>query len=224
MGDSRDRADKWERGCRADPIRNELVIPTLIQMLAETQPRSILDVGCGTGYIAREVDRGLDFAPRWTLLDLDQARLSLAADNAPFGMNYELAQQNLFSLNADELSFDLVLAAFTLLEIPSPLHAVGHLSGLVRPGGQLIVVMPDCLNDVWASPISPQAKAEFVSGSAQVEKIDKFTGTPYPFNAVRTEFVIDAALRSGLRLAGLTISGSTEARVFFLRFERAKVA
>lgn len=60
----------WEQGCRTDEIRNSFVVPTLAGIVERTRPNSVIDIGCGTGYIARGV-AGLVSNPAldWRLLD-----------------------------------------------------------------------------------------------------------------------------------------------------------
>src|SRR5688500_15971391 len=89
-------AERWEGGSADDPIRNQFVIPTLAGIIQDHRPRAILDVGAGTGYVARKIDALLDAKPFWTLSDLKADRLQLAQANQPADMKLECVAGNVF--------------------------------------------------------------------------------------------------------------------------------
>src|SRR5687768_813050 len=89
-------AERWEHGSREDPIRNEFVIPVLARVIEAEKPATILDIGAGTGYVARGVDAQLGFRPVWTLIDLKPERLQLAESYRPAEMALECLAGNVF--------------------------------------------------------------------------------------------------------------------------------
>lgn len=68
-------AERWELGSRDDAIRNGFVIPALADIIEQGRPQTILDIGAGTGYVARGINALLSFEPAWTLIDLNRERL-----------------------------------------------------------------------------------------------------------------------------------------------------
>ena len=70
--------EKWEEGCRTDRVRNEFIIPTLHNHLEQFKPQKILDIGSGTAYIARTIDKLLSYNPLWTIIDTSQERIDFA--------------------------------------------------------------------------------------------------------------------------------------------------
>jgi predicted O-methyltransferase YrrM len=76
----------WELGSKGDPIRNNFVVPHLVNLFNRTKPDTILDVGAATGYIARQVDVQLSYRANWTLVDQNEARVALAHKLKPVDM------------------------------------------------------------------------------------------------------------------------------------------
>jgi ubiquinone/menaquinone biosynthesis C-methylase UbiE len=73
-----EKAERWEIGCRNDPVRNDFLIPNLIRVIDALKPDRILDIGAGTGYIPRLVDDGLSYRAVWTLIDINSSRLEVS--------------------------------------------------------------------------------------------------------------------------------------------------
>lgn len=224
MTNSVSEAKLWEQGSKQDRLRNEFVIPTLVHLLSLHAPARLLDVGAGTGYIARAVDRELSYHPHWTLIDINSERLEVAKQLGPPGMSARTVVDDIFSWDSDGERFDAIVLSFTLLEI----KAVEKLAGLfvekLAPGGLLLVVLPDAWADVLRhSRADSGVLQRFLSESVDVPKVDKFTETQYPFHAMRTESVIEAATEKGFDLFSLRhgIVGSAAAFVLGFRLRPA---
>lgn len=213
-------AERWEEGCKSDQVRNNFVVPHLVRLLRGFDAKSILDIGAGTGYIAREVDKLLFNRPQWTLLDANAQRLQLAVDLAPANMLLETRPANIFTAQFS-VPFDVIIATFTLLEITELDRLIGMMPALVRPGGLLLIGQPDAWVDVVDASEQDLASARaFLVGAVDLRKIDKFTGEPYPFRAVRIEHLISVILASGFELVELNEWESGAKGVYVLAFRR----
>lgn len=218
MTDILSAAEQWELGCRGDEVRNGFVIPELTRIVSAVRPATILDVGAGTGYIAREINHRLDYAPLWTLIDSDPERVAVAKSHSSDLMLQEVLADDVMSL-PDAQKYEAVLVTFTLLEVADVAACVAKLRCLMTPFAVLSVVLPDAWVDVLAaSALDSTLIPRFVTDRVAIPKNDKFTGKPYPFEAIRTEFLIDMVLRAGFVLVEIRKSNAPAAGVFMLTF------
>lgn len=213
--------DDWERGCAADSVRNEFLVPQIVDFLSRVRPESILDVGCLTGYMPRQIDADLPYSPLWTLLDCDAEAVEYAKTRIPAGMNARLVNLSFDDFNPSD-GFDAVLLTFTLLEF-SDRTGLFDACARVLENGYLVVALPDCLIDVIAeaqSKVGSNVLEDFVRSDVALPKIDKFTAKPYPFVAVRMTRIIAEALAAGFVMISLIRYDSGDGGVFLIYFQR----
>jgi ubiquinone/menaquinone biosynthesis C-methylase UbiE len=116
----------------------------LLAGLAEEPPKRVLDVGCGTGFLA------LMFAQLGhsvTGVDLAGDMLSLARQkSAQAHQDVIFRLENAASLSDPDESYDLVVARHVIWTMPDPARAVAEWLRVLRPGGRLALV-----EGKWAS-------------------------------------------------------------------------
>ncbi|GAA0390304.1 SAM-dependent methyltransferase [Acrocarpospora corrugata] len=113
-------------------------------------PADVLDLGCGTGSLSlllaqqRHRPVGVDLAP----LMVDQARrkLSTAGFDAPM-----LVGDAAGPPEAAGTAFDVILSRHLLWTLPDPERALSRWTGLLRPGGRLVLV-----EGRWATSAEPE--------------------------------------------------------------------
>jgi SAM-dependent methyltransferase len=213
-------AQRWENGSGQDPIRNDFVVPVLVRLIAAERPRTILDVGAGTGYVARRIDSRLGFRPEWTLIDLNSERLQLAERCRPPEMALECLVGNVFDWPWEVGRFDAVLITFTLLEIEDIDRLCNLISEHTDEGALLAVTMPDAWIDVLEHAVEDAGIVRrYVEGPVEIPKLDKFTGERYPFKATRIEDLLARVLKTGFSLVELEHGriGAQSAFVFAFR-------
>lgn len=215
----------WDLGCARDAVRNDLVIPHLREMLRRADPCSVIDIGCGSGYIAREVARSLPNPISWQLLDIDARTLEYAVRS----MGEVPVRDHLLDLtrplDGNELKAPFAFAAFTLMEFAMTPTVAQNLAGLVAGGGTLVLYMPDVLVDIeQAETTTPGLLRRYRAGHCELTKLDKFTQRDYPFHANRLEYVIRDLGTAGMHLVGIdrlprcrSLHSSADA-IFCLRF------
>lgn len=214
-------AERWEQGSRQDPIRNDFVIPALTRLIERAQPTTILDIGAGTGYVARGVDARLPFRPAWTLVDLNSERLELAMGYRPAEMALECLAGNVFDWPWEVGRFDAVLITFTLLEIEDVDRLCRLISEHTSEGALLAVTMPDAWVDVLEHAENDSSVVRrYVEGPVEIPKLDKFTGEQYPFRATRIEDLLGHVLKAGFSLVELEHGRATGQSAFVLAFRR----
>jgi 2-polyprenyl-3-methyl-5-hydroxy-6-metoxy-1,4-benzoquinol methylase len=141
----------WEAGAdrvgdfddEGDAARRWLLNPTIFTLLGEPTGRSILDVGCGQGYLCRLLAHrgarvtGLEPATPW------YAAAVGAEDANPQGIVYVQADLSTLSVTHPQLlgAFDTVIANMVLIDIPDYEAAIRSCAAALLPGGVFICTL-----------------------------------------------------------------------------------
>jgi ubiquinone/menaquinone biosynthesis C-methylase UbiE len=210
----------WEVGCRTDPIRNQFLIPKLARLLARENSAKILDVGTGTGYIPRQLHDLLNHCPEWTLVDTDPERMKVATAYKAPEMRMHGIVGSIASTKLANDVYDAVLLTFTILEAEKPAEMLADTIRLVAANGILVIAIPDGWKDIMdASDSCPTLAQRFLKKTVRLRKIDKFTGSPYPFFMMRIESLIAVVLQHQCVLESLEQGGS-DGEVYMLVFRK----
>jgi ubiquinone/menaquinone biosynthesis C-methylase UbiE len=110
----------------------------IVDRLAGPTPISVLDVGCGTGFLAllfAELGHsvtGIDFAP---------GMLNVARQKAEqLHLNVRLRLENGAALQDPDATYDLVIARHVIWVLPDPTLGVQEWLRVLRPGGRLALI------------------------------------------------------------------------------------
>lgn len=129
------------------------MVPTLFgpcarNLIEAADPRPgerVLDVGCGTGIVARQAAARLGSSGSVTGLDLSPNMLAFARVAAEReGLTIEWREGNAEQLPFPESSFDLVLCQFALMFVPNKAAALAEMRRVVTEDGRVLV-------NVWQS-------------------------------------------------------------------------
>src|SRR5438067_13079110 len=114
-------------------------IPPLLDAAEVSTGKSVLDVGCGPGYVsAAAAERGA--APSG--LDFSKEMVAIARKMFP---QIEFREGDAQNLPHADASFDRVLANFALLHLSDPERACAEACRVLKPGGKFGFT-------VWAQP------------------------------------------------------------------------
>lgn len=105
--------------------------------VARPNPGRILDAGCGTGGLIKDLRRafpaaeivGLDFSPR-------------ACELARMRTGAEIVQGSITQLPFADASFDAVVSADVVCQVEDAARALREFARVVRPGGAVLVNVP----------------------------------------------------------------------------------
>lgn len=152
-------------------------IPPLLEAAEVTGEMSLLDVGCGPGYVsATAAERGA--IP--TGLDFSGEMIAIAQKMFP---RIEFRQGDAQNLPFADATFDRVLANFALLHVGNPERACTEAYRVLKPGGRFAFT-------VWAPAAkSPYAKIidDAIAAHANM-KVDLPAGPPHHLYGGQEEF------------------------------------
>jgi SAM-dependent methyltransferase len=205
-------------------------IPPLLEAVGIEPEMSILDVGCGPGYVAvAAAERGA----KATGLDFSGEMVAIAQTISPHLEFHEGDAQN---LPFPEQSFDRVLANFALLHLTDPGRACAEAGRVLKPGGKFafttwahadenpfVKLVDDAIKahanlEVDLPPGPPyylfSGRGEFCSaleragfdGASMVFKLHTIR-----WNVPTARYIFDAERNAGVRTAGLLARQSPEA-------------
>lgn len=208
----------WDCSCGSDEARNRFVIPSVERLIGQINAKTVMDVGCGTGYLCQRLS-GLDV--RWTLLDRSAAMLDFARRALVGRDNIGYVAANLSVAVDRQLvsTHDIVLLAYSILEVDDLPEFARACRLTVRENGVLALYIPDCLEDI--APGAGLAFESFRAGVTQIRKLNAFTRTELVFLARRVEEYLAAFTTEGFALVGLEqFVSSLGKRHFALVFRR----
>jgi ubiquinone/menaquinone biosynthesis C-methylase UbiE len=134
----RRHAAEWDR-IRQLHVADEAVEAAIRTALAGTAPRSLLDLGTGTGRILElfgpQIERGLGLDLSLDMLALARARLDRA------GLKHcSVRQADIYDLALPKDSFDAVVIHQVLHFLDDGSRAIQEAARVLRPSGRLLVV------------------------------------------------------------------------------------
>ena len=114
----------------------------LVQAAAPKPGERVLDVGCGTGIVAREVASSLGATGAVTGVDLSSNMLAVArAAAAREGLTIEWREGNAEQLPFHDNAFDLVLCQFALMFVADKAAALSEMRRVVTGNGRVLITV-----------------------------------------------------------------------------------
>lgn len=153
------------RGRAEDEVRARAAY---LDLLALTPGERVLDVGCGSGVVTRDLARRVAPGGRAVGLDPSPALLAIAAELAAaagLADAIEWREGDARALPFDDGRFDAALAVTTLCHIPDGTRAVSELVRVVRPGGRVGVFDRDNDSYIIAHPDRALTRRIVAAGS-----------------------------------------------------------
>jgi len=136
-------ADAWVEGQASgrDYYRYEFFGPAQVALCGDVAGTQLLDVGCGSGYFAREMATrgasvtGLDLSPRM----LEHARAIEAL--RPLGIRYVECDAARLLDHVPHRAFDIATSCLALQDMPDIGGALRSIHDALAPGGRLVAAI-----------------------------------------------------------------------------------
>ena len=146
MTDAPEIAARYDRnaGHYDDVTRyNAEAAARLIRALPERGYRSLLDVGCGTGYATLAMVERFQI-PTVTGIDVSEQMLERMREKlgAGTGVEADLHVADVLAMPVEDHAYDCVLASMALHWFPKRTEAIAAMAAKVAPGGALALVAP----------------------------------------------------------------------------------
>jgi len=143
-------ADDWVAHANTNDYRNHFLLPRMLEMLGDVRARRVLDLGCGEGGYSRALARrgaqvtGVDGSARLVEVARDRAKAE--------GLNIPYLCANASALEGiTTASFDLVLAAMSLMDVEDYAGAVREAHRVLISGGELLMSIT---HSCFSAPVS----------------------------------------------------------------------
>ena len=128
---------------RAQALDQLQVNRALMDTLAPVAGEHILEVGCGSGVLSRQVAPGVVPGGKITGVDISPEFLKIAQGyvaSTDFPTSFQWSAGQAEVLPFQDASFDGVFAARLLLHVSNPRSVLNELTRVTRPGGRVVVM------------------------------------------------------------------------------------
>jgi ubiquinone/menaquinone biosynthesis C-methylase UbiE len=104
------------------------------------QFQNILDVGCGNGFVVKEMRKKCDRAAKITGIDISPGMIESARKTLAGAQGVELIVGDALALPFPDGTFDLAICNLLLLWVKEPENAIREMARVTKPGGKIVAM------------------------------------------------------------------------------------
>jgi len=141
-------ADKWDSGYteHGDMNRKYVIDPTIFRLTGSVKGLSILDAGCGNGYLCRLLAKK---GAKMVGIDLSRRFIEIAEQKekeTPLGIMYYIGTLCNLAMFQNE-TFDMIISNLAIMDVHDLEKAVNELHRILKKNGKLIFsIMHPCFS------------------------------------------------------------------------------
>lgn len=136
--------DRWDRladtryndiATGKDTSYNSILIPFYEDIVKRSKPRSVLDAGCGVGFLSKIASK---YSDRVVGIDISRNSINIAERfNSVENVNYKCCDVCNYE---DNLDFDFIISNMVLMDCVDPSYYLSSCHRLMSPGGVIVIV------------------------------------------------------------------------------------
>ncbi len=144
MGNKKKQREAYDKHAReyqryVERIHDAYFPITVKQWKELCKNRSILDIGCGSGFLEEHLARDCKSI---IAMDLSKKQIELAKEKFPDNENIQFVVGDAEDIDFPECSFDVVLSYGLLHHVSNPEKVVKNAHRVLKPGGRFIALEP----------------------------------------------------------------------------------
>jgi len=143
-------AGRWDR--MREDFFDQAVAESVVKSSGVSPTSVVVDVGCGTGFLTREVALQTQGKARILGVDLSDSMLQTAKDNlAKLGLSEssEFRLGDAEDLPVEDDFADAVVGNMILHHCPNPRRAISEMARILKPGGRIALADLEKHNEKW---------------------------------------------------------------------------
>lgn len=176
---------RWDSEDKLDrppaPTRVRLVAETVAAIASGSQP-SILDVGCGNGWILAAIDERLAGRGRLSGVEPSPLGAENCAQRVPTA---NISTGTLGSVRFEE-KFDVVVSSEVIEHVPDQLEFVSQIAAVLKPDGVLVLSTPNGLYRESYFRDNAECEPQPVENWLDVSELRELCAADYMVQSIRT--------------------------------------
>jgi ubiquinone/menaquinone biosynthesis C-methylase UbiE len=195
-----DSADWYDQnmGNTGDTLNSTLIRPLMLEMLGDLNGKTLLDVGCGSGYLTAELAKN---AKRVIGADFSANFISLCNQKYKDQNNLDFVEHDVTNpFQYDDSSFDTITSKM-VLQYVSDIHTFVHeAQRLLKDKGELIIVVDSPFRAAYFNSINKEGPEPNFFSDEPKTKVGLWGKTELTWYARTTAQYIQTFIDAGLKL------------------------
>lgn len=188
-------------GETGDQLNSSTIRPLILDMLGDPKRKVVLDVGCGSGYVAAELAAS---AKKVTGTDFSANFIALCREKYKSLSNLDFVEHDITSpLPFDDASFDSIICKMVLQYVPDIRPFSAEAMRLLKDKGELIVIVDHPFRAAYFNAQSEDGPGSDLFSSQPQTKTGLWGKTELTWYARTISEYIKNFTNPGLRLADM---------------------